>query len=390
MAGGGTNRAPVFFPHHACGGADDVIAEHLSRISAHAVLARPPATDFVDGSQLRPRVQWLAARNDSRLAIIIATRNRVDLLQPCIESLRRTLASSSGTEIIVVDNQSDDRLTVSYLASLERLPGVRVLPFHEEFNWSRANNLAAASTDADLLLFMNNDMEMITPAFDLVIRGLLDRPDVGAVGALLLYDDGSIQHAGTAVGVGGTAAHIGVGGIPGAEDGAAMHFATHSAGAVTGAFLAIRREDFERVRGFDEVDLKVTFNDVDLCLKVRALGLNVLYTPAIRCFHYESATRGSDECDPVRISRAERESALLSNRWREELQFDPFYHPSFCRDSSVHSAVRMPSADSLTAYLSKQVEWLERRRSGRLLPGLMPHQQPSLPTDKAPTDGTVV
>ncbi len=358
---------------------DDVISEHFRRTAMPAVLAPPPAADFLDDRPAGRRVQWLSTRPDATLAIIIVTRNRVDLLQPCIESLRRTIAVPSRTEIIVVDHQSDAPLTVSYLASLERLPGVRVLSFQEEFNWSRANNLAAASTNADLLLFMNNDMEMITPAFDLVVRGVLDRPDVGVVGALLLYDDGSIQHAGTAVGVGGTAAHVGVGHTPGDAEGFDAHLATHGVAAVTGAFLGIRRTDFERVQGFDEAGLKVTFSDVDLCLKVRALGAHVIYTPAIRCFHYESATRGSDTGDPLRISRAERESALLASRWRHEILFDPFYNPSFCRDSPVHAAVRIPSARTVSAYLVRQTLWLERRRRRRILPGHPGSPLPDVP-----------
>lgn len=338
---------------------------HLVRTGKRAI------ADHAEPTRLTLSEDWLrwpSPESGRRLSIVIATRDRVDLLAPCIDSIRRTMAHPAETEIVIVDNRSTDPVTLSYLRRAERDPGIRIVTVDEDFNWSRLNNIAAAGCDSDLLLFLNNDTEIQTRGFDEVLRQHLARPGIGALGCLLLYPDGTVQHAGTAIGTGGVAAHIGVGDLPEAVAGT-FNRLTRRVGAVTGAFLATRRETFDAVGGFDEKSLKITLNDVDFCLNVGKRGLAVIYTPTIVCLHHENASRGDDTTDMAKEARAEVERAAFRQRWGDVLRFDPFHNPSFSRTRDPFTHVVMPTSKGIEDYLRCQAAWpsLDKRLKPRPL-----------------------
>lgn len=328
------------------------VLDHLKRTgrAAAAVQADPGAGLNLHDDWL----SWPVPAPAPRLTIVIPTRDRRDLLEPCLNSLRATLVDPAQTEILVVDNRSTDPATRAYLDRIDGDGLVRVLPFDEDFNWSRVNNAAAAASAGDVLLFANNDIECLTPGFDAVIRGQLARPEIGALGCLLLYPDGAIQHAGTVLGTGGLAAHIGAGLTPADPQLAPFTRFTRRVGAVTGAFLATRRDAFEALGGFDEEALKITLNDVDFCMRLARQGLATLYTPAICCLHHESASRGDDRLDPVKAARALIEQRAFRARHGEDLRFDLWHNPGYSAKAAPFSALVMPDAEAVGAYLRRQ------------------------------------
>ena len=200
---------------------------------------------------------------------------------------------------------------------------MRVLPFPGPFNYSAMNNLAVAGAAGDIVLLLNNDIEIIEPSRlrELVSQAL--RPGIGAVGAKLIYPNGLIQHAGVAIGVGGVAGHVGHL-TPRANPGYfGMLGLARSVSAVTAACLAVRREAFLEVGGMDAENLKVAFNDVDFCLRLRAAGYRNFFTPFAELYHHESVSRGSD-LDPDKVERFVREVNYMKHRWGDALLTAPY------------------------------------------------------------------
>ncbi|MEN7538093.1 glycosyltransferase family 2 protein [Aurantiacibacter flavus] len=269
------------------------------------------------------------------VSVIIPTRNRVDLLQTCLDGLTATKYPGQ-LEIIVIDNGSDDPETLCYLASLAP-DFVRVLTDSGPFNFAALNNRAVSGASGDLLCFLNNDIEITDPHWLSVMVHQAMRADVGAVGAQLLYPDGRIQHAGVVLGIGGGAAHAHR--LLKPDD--AGYFHRHAlpqfVSAVTAGCLVVRRSSFLAVGGFDAENFAVSFNDVDLCLKLNARGWQSLYEPRAQLVHHESVSRGFDR-DPAGAKRQAAELAMLRSRWgvREPRpednwrtwQADPFHHPA--------------------------------------------------------------
>ncbi|GEM_PF-2265177 len=353
--------------HHKRGDAT-ASAEQVAR---QRLIARRHLRHRNDGAGMRvvpahPRLglserhypHWPAPIPRKKMAIIIPTRDRVELLKPCIDSLQRMMADPASCEILIIDNGSSDPATLDYFHSLRFRTNIRVVRSDGPFNWSGLNNLAMQHTRAELLLFSNNDIEAFTEGYDDILRGLLGRPDVGVVGTLLLYPNGAIQHAGTALGIGGVADHIAAGRMP-AEYGIAR-IANHqrSIGAVTGAFLAMRRDIFEMVGGYDDVDLKVAFSDVDLCMKVSDAGLRVIYTPQIVCLHHESASRGLDTIDPEKNARANAEIRTLQDRWGDTLATDAFFNIAYDRRAEPYTMARIPRLSTVLGDLARQASRL--------------------------------
>lgn len=297
---------------------------------------------------------WPPAAPRGRMAIIIPTRDRVELLKPCIDSLWNTMADPGACEVLIVDNGSQEAATLEYFDSLQVRTGVRIIRADGEFNWSALNNLAARHTDAEFLLFANNDIEVFTKGFDDILRGLLERADVGAVGALLIYPNGTIQHAGTALGIGGVADHICAGRMPADAGIARIARYQRSVGAVTGAFLGVCRSTFEQLGGYDDVNLKIAFSDVDFCLKVGAAGLRVLYTPQVTCLHHESASRGLDALDPAKAARANAEILVLQDRWGAALTTDPAYNIAYDRNAEPFTMAGVPTLLGVLGDLERQ------------------------------------
>ena len=263
------------------------------------------------------------------VSVIIPTRDQVDLLRNCVDGVRR--ATYPLLEIIVIDNDSRDPSALDYLARIEG-EGVRVLRMPGAFNYSRINNAAASVAHGDLLCFLNNDVETVDVDWlSMMIRQAL-RPEIGAVGARLLYPDRTIQHAGVYMGIGGGAGH----GHRFQRDDDAGYFERarlpQQVSAVTAACLVVKREKFVAVGGFDEADFPVAFNDVDLCLKLNDRGWQSFYEPRAMLIHHESKSRGSDRAGPNK-ARFAGELAALKRKWQTDSQSDPFHHPHLSKFS---------------------------------------------------------
>ncbi|HEV3474179.1 MAG TPA: glycosyltransferase [Actinomycetota bacterium] len=257
----------------------------------------------------RYRVRY-EIRGDPEVLIVIPTRDRLDLLERCVESVERT-STYPNYRLLVVDNGSTERDTLQYL---ERFGG-EVLRHPGEFNFARMMNAAAArSGGAGILLFLNNDTEVISPEWIEAMVEHAQRSEVAAVGARLLFPDGEPQHEGIVVGIGGAAArnlahpYFGLGET------------VRNCSAVSAACMATRTEVFRELGGFEE-RLAVAFNDVDFCLRAREKGYEVVYTPHAVLYHDEGSSRG------VGGSQSPEDERFFRARWSSYR--DPFYHPAF-------------------------------------------------------------
>lgn len=229
-------------------------------------------------------------------------------------------------EIIVMNNNSEKKETFAYLQAIKQYPQIKVIDCLEPFNWSRINNLGAKVTDAELLCFLNNDIEVITPDWLKEMVGILQYPKIAAVGAKLYYPDNTVQHAGVVLGMNHLAAHI----FRTDERFSFGYFARlivlQNYSAVTGACLLVKRQIFDKLGGFDEA-LAVTYNDVEFCVRLNKAGYLIAWTPFAELYHYESATRTSDLA-PENIKRFEKESSYIRTKHTDILNEDPAYNPN--------------------------------------------------------------
>ncbi|MGH7026602.1 glycosyltransferase [Brevundimonas sp.] len=264
---------------------------------------------------------------DWSLAVIVPTRDEAAMLEACVRSLFDKATRPERLTVVIADNRSREAETARVLADLAARFNVVTVPVDEPFNWSRINNLLAAERGEDLLVFANNDTVMLTEGWDEIVRRRAAADGAGLVGARLLYPDGTVQHGGMVLGAGeGTPLHEGVG-AAGPERGPAGRWSrSRSAAAVTGAFMAVRREVFELAGGFDAAALAIGYNDVDFCLRVRRLGLRVVFAGDVELVHHESKTRGRNE-SRARIAWDRGELRSLYEAWGEALTFDPGHNP---------------------------------------------------------------
>ncbi len=277
------------------------------------------------------RACWPIEPSQAYVSIIIPTRDHVDLLRTCIESIYRT-AGTVRVQIIVIDNGSECDETLKYLSALTSWASdkaennVKVIRDDGDFNFSRLMNTGAEHADADILLLLNNDTEAIAPGWlEEMLQHAL-RPDIGCVGSKLIYDDDTVQHAGVILGLGGYAAHSHRG-FPKDHAGYFNRLQTvQNVSAVTAACLMVRKTVFAEVGGFTE-DFVVAYNDVDFCLKVKKAGYRNLYTPYAELYHYESKSRGLEDTDEKK-RRFDREKDLLRTLWSEIIDHDPAYNPN--------------------------------------------------------------
>lgn len=259
--------------------------------------------------------------------IIIPTRDRLELLEPCIASIEeRSEYPREKIEIIVVDNGSTDEKTLNYLALLAREGRARIIRDAGKFNFSRLNNLAAAEASREVLLFLNNDTVVEDPFWLRRIATYVVQKDVGAVGGKLLYPDHTIQHGGVVLGVQGVAAHD-LAGVAEGEVKVRMN-ATREVSAVTGACLAMRREVFDEIGGFDTV-LAVAFNDTLLCIEALKAGYRNICIKKPLLIHFESKSRGYDD-SAERVALFRREARYVRQRHNDLFRNDPYYNPNLC------------------------------------------------------------
>ncbi|WP_162617870.1 glycosyltransferase family 2 protein [Salinicola halophilus] len=295
------------------------VREHLERADLAATVeeGRYPNTY---------RVRWPLPSPAPKVSLLVPTRDRIEVLKPCLQALlERT--DYPDFELLVLDNGSTCPETLAFLETIASDPRVRVLRWPAPFNYSAINNFGAREASGEVLALINNDIEPLNPDWLTEMVSQACRPGVGCVGAKLYYPNGTVQHAGVVLGIGGVAGH------------AHKYFSRHEPGyfsrlhlvqnysAVTAACLVVRRELFETVGGLDEANLAVAFNDVDLCLKVGEAGYRHVWTPYAELWHHESVSRGADDTPQKRL-RAAGEANYMRARWRHRLFDDPAYHPN--------------------------------------------------------------
>jgi len=271
------------------------------------------------------------------IEIIIPTRDRLDLLKRCIESIRKT-RTEIRLHITIVDNGSTAGDCLAYLDQLQAIPqfktlndeqplSIRVIRDDGPFNYSWLNNLAVAQSQADYIVLMNNDIEVIDGDWLGIMLGWAMRPDTGAVGAKLIYPSRKVQHGGVILGLNGVAGHAFAGLSETAQGYFGHAILSRTVSAVTAATLMIAREKFNAVGGLNEEHLAVAFNDVDLCLRLKESGLRNIFASGAVLLHHESASRGSDLIGPRR-EKFLQEIDYMQKRWSELLLKDSAYNPN--------------------------------------------------------------
>ncbi|MFX1695366.1 glycosyltransferase family 2 protein [Paraburkholderia sp. A1RO-1] len=289
------------------------------------------------------RVRYALPSPAPLVSLIIPTRNAVELMRTCIGSIL-TRTTYSNYEIIIVDNGSDDPAALEYFASLTTDRRVRVLRDDSPFNYSSLNNRAVEAARGDVIGLINNDIEVLAPEWLSEMVSIAVQPGVGAVGAKLLYPDDTLQHAGIVLGIGGVAGHANKRGRPPHRGYFGRTALIGSWSAVTAACMVVRRNVFVEVGGLNETDLRVAFNDVDFCLKLKAAGYRNVLTPYAELYHHESATRGYED-NPEKRARFRSESDYMRRRWSDWLKSDPAYSPNLTlqhEDFSLAWPPRMP------------------------------------------------
>lgn len=271
------------------------------------------------------RVHYELPAEKPLVSLIIPTRNAHELVRQCIDSIQR-LTTYLAYEIILVDNGSDDPEALAYFRQIEQQPSVTVLRDDGPFNYSALNNRAVRQARGQLIGLINNDIEVISADWLDEMVALALQPTVGAVGARLWFPDDRLQHGGVILGIGGIANHAHKF-LPKGEYGYfGRAVLIQEFSAVTAACLVMRKSVFEQVGGLDEMSLKIAFNDVDLCLRIREAGYVNVWTPYAELYHYESATRGMED-SPEKQQRFSSEVGFMLTRW-PNIDKDYAYNPN--------------------------------------------------------------
>jgi glycosyltransferase involved in cell wall biosynthesis len=276
------------------------------------------------------RVRWPIPDPAPLVSLLIPTRDHRELTETCVRSI---LDKSTYTnyEILILDNGSVEPTTLSFFKQIQREDKrVHVLRYDHPFNYSAINNFGVLHSRGEIVGLINNDIEVISPEWLSEMVSHAIRSDIGCVGAKLYYDNDTLQHAGVILSLGGVAGH------------SHKHFKREDTGyfsrltltqalsAVTGACLLVRRSIYDAVSGLDDENLKIAFNDVDFCLKVRNAGYRNLWTPYAELYHHESISRGHEDT-PEKKERFRREVEFMQTKWGESLKTDPYYNPNLTK-----------------------------------------------------------
>ncbi len=335
---------PVYYWRiHAGSTASDISAKpeawDAGRRAVQAHLDRVGLRGRAELSKAVPMVRVVYEIEGAPLvSIVIPSCDHAPVLRRCIESIFR-LTDYENFEIVVCENNSREPETFAYYEELRKNPRVRVVTWEREFNFSAINNFARGFAKGEHLLFLNNDIEVISPEWLREMLMFTQRPDVGACGIKLLYPNDTVQHGGIAMGVCGSAANL-CPLFPREHEGYMSRLAIASnMSACTAACLMVRAAAFDEVGGFDE-SLAVAFNDVDLCLKLREKGYLIVFNPVAECYHHESLSRGYDNRGEKK-ARMEREKAILRQKWPDYYEIDPgdpYYNRNFGKNSVSYDA----------------------------------------------------
>ncbi len=292
------------------------IEAHLKRTGTEGIVSHTPDLGFF-------RVKY-PVQGQPLVSVIIPNKDEKETLKACIDSIREK-TEYPNYEIIIVENNSTTDEIFQYYKELSQDPRIRLLRWKKEFNYSAINNYGVRHANGEYLLFLNNDVTVITPGWIKELLGVCQRPEVGAAGVKLIYPDNTIQHAGCVIGLGGIAGHMFVD-MPANRTGY-LHKASilQDMSAVTAACMMMKRTAFEEAGGFTE-KLPVAFNDVDLCLKVRKNHKLIVYDPYVQLYHMESKTRGAED-NKEKVRRFQEEIEYMRCQWIDILKKgDPYYN----------------------------------------------------------------
>ena len=299
-----------------------VLRAHYKRLGIAAAVTR--------GEEIGIYKSTYEIDGEPLISIIIPNKDHIEDLRKCISSIEDR-SDYRSFEFVIVENNSKEDATFEYYREIEQKDNVKVVYWDKEFNYSAINNYGVEHAEGEYLLLLNNDTEIINPDCISHMLGICMREDVGAVGARLYYEDGTVQHAGVVMGWGGIAGHI----FKGLDERDGLyHERTKTIcdyNAVTAACLMVKKSTYEAIGGM-ETDFKVAFNDIDFCLRIRALNKLVVYDAYAKLYHYESKSRGKDDTlEKKRIF--EREIRLFEERWGDILeQGDPYYNVNLSLD----------------------------------------------------------
>lgn len=305
----------------ATGAKGDRIGE-LQRLAVEQQLQRLklPATAIAGRSPHRVTIAPKPRTRHPRVSIVIPTRDSADVLTKCLDSLQG-ITTYPNLQILCADHETSDPKA---LARMQQ-PGIHRVVCHGDFNYARINNEAIrAAADGEYLILLNNDVEAIAPDWVEQMLYYAEQPDAGAVGALLLYPNGKVQHAGVCLGFRGTADHIMRNFDPDTDGYAGSLSCAHEVSAVTAACLMVKRSLYDSVGGLNEL-YRTLYQDVDFCLRLREAGYRNIFVPAARLYHHESYTRKTD------YDLLDR--ALMIDTWDTAIAADPFFNTNFCRDA---------------------------------------------------------
>jgi glycosyltransferase involved in cell wall biosynthesis len=278
-------------------------------------------------------------KGEPLVSIIIPFKDKPELLKSCVESILEN-TTYKNYEIIGISNNSKEEKIFEMMEYLQKKDKrIRFYEYNIPFNYSKINNYAVKNyARGEHIVFMNNDIEIITPRWIEEILMFSQREDVGAVGPKLYYEDDTIQHAGVILGIGGVAGHSHKYMKKDKTGYFARPHIIQNISAVTAALMMVKKKVFEEVEGFDEENLKVAFNDVDLCLKIREKGYLNVYTPYCEAYHHESKSRGTEDT-PEKQRRFQKEVIDMKKRWGKLLKNDPYYNPKLTLEKEDFSLI---------------------------------------------------
>ena len=300
------------------------VSEHLHRIGIKGkVIPGPLPTSY--------KILYSRPEKPPLISIIIPNHDHTDDLKKCVYSII-TRSTYNNYEILIMENNSNENALFLTYKELDRYENIRILKYNHPFNFSEINNFAVNSANGELLLFLNNDTEIITQDWMEQMLSFALRPDVGIVGAKLIYPDNTLQHGGVIIGIGGIAGHS-YKGKPENDLGDFLRLGVpQNYSAVTAACLMIRKKLFIEAGGFDPL-FQLAFGDIDFCLQIMQKGYRNVWTPFAELYHFESKTRGLDDT-PEKKKRVDCEITTFKLKWHSFLDGgDPYYNPNLTLSS---------------------------------------------------------
>ena len=290
---------------------------------------------YCDNQENEKSDNEVALQGNPLVSIIIPTKDHIDILDTCIQSIYNK-STYKNYEVIVINNNSEKKETFDYFKKMEnQFNNLKIIDLNCEFNFSYLNNYAVKNVaKGDYILLLNNDAEVVTNDWIEKMLSYAMKDGVGSVGAFLMFPDNTIQHAGVLMGKGGIAGHV-YSGQPVDIKGYGYELAVpYNVSCCTAACLMIEKKKYLEVNGLNE-DLKVAFNDVDFALRLLKEGYRNVFLPTVKLYHYESKSRGMDK-SAEQLKRYYQECDYMKDNWNDYIENDPFYNSNYSKDADYH------------------------------------------------------